>query len=425
MKSKSRGKLSYALQALNIIPLLFLGFLILILGSHWFKKSMYAEVETELSNMVVSLSAMIDELHPGDYKLVGENAYYLYKGEDNITTDYALIDRIKKETGLEITLFYKNTRILTTITDGDSVRIVGSGAPDTVIREVLETGMPRFYEKTVIYGKSYFSYYVPLFNQDGSVVGMLFAGKPSFKVNNAVQEALYPLVIADILLMILVSFFTFRYTGKIASALMQLHTFLKSVAGGNLKAKLDMKLLGRSDEIGEIAHCALDMQRSLYNLVEQDALTALANRRSGDKQLRQLTAECYAKKIPFCVVLGDIDFFKKVNDTYGHDCGDAVLKRVSSILRQHMRGKGFASRWGGEEFLLVFQNATSDEAYALLQTILEAVRNSEIVYDDQTISVTMTFGLVSGFTSDVKQLLCSADEKLYEGKTAGRNRIVI
>ena len=60
--------------------------------------------------------------------------------------------------------------------------------------------------------------------------------------------------------------------------------------------------------------------------------------------------------IPFCVVLGDIDFFKKVNDTYGHDAGDEILKFVALELRRMMLGKGFATRWGGEEFLLVFDN---------------------------------------------------------------------
>ena len=112
MKTGGKGKIAYALQAINILPLLLFGILIMLLGTHWFTQCMYTEVETELSNVTSSLSVMLDTLYPGDYKLVGDNAYQLYKGEHNLTNDYSLIDRLKEETGFDFTLFYKDTRVL-------------------------------------------------------------------------------------------------------------------------------------------------------------------------------------------------------------------------------------------------------------------------------------------------------------------------
>ena len=427
MKSNGKGKISYALQAINIIPLLFFGIIIMLLGTNWFTRCMYNEVQTELSDAVSYLTTMYDALYPGDYELIGEDAYQLYKGDYNLTNDYTLIDQLHEQTDLDITLFYQDTRILTTIVSGNqsgTTRIVGTGAPTVVIEDVLKTGEAHFYTKTLIYQTSYFSYYAPLKNSDGSIVGMIFVGKPTAKVDAAIQKAVYPLFIANVILIIIVSLFTSLYTKGFVTSLMQIHRFLKAVSNGNLDTGLSSKLLNRRDELGEIAHSALTMQHSLHMLVEQDALTQLANRRSGDRKLREIVSNSFSSGREFCVVLGDIDFFKKVNDTYGHECGDLVLKNVSYILRTHMREKGLAARWGGEEFLLVFDGKGKEEALQILERILDDIRSMESEFDGQKIKVTMTFGLTVGNTDDVTALLRSADEMLYLGKTTGRNRII-
>lgn len=424
MKKNGKGKVSYTLLAMNIIPLLFFGIVILLLGTHWFTLAMYREVETELSNASSNLITMFDMLYPGDYRLEGDTAYRFCKGETDLTGSYTLIDQVKENTGLEITLFYQDTRILTTITGETGERIIGSAAPASITEEVLLTGEPQFYSQTLIYGGSYFSYYAPLRNEDGTVAGMLFVGKPSAAVDASIQKSIRPLVFADILLALFVFLLTFFYTKKFTSSLLQIDIFLKQVSAGNLNARLSPYVLNRRDEFGEIARSALNMQHSLHVLVEQDALTSLANRRSGDKQLRQVMADSSAQGVPFCVAIGDIDFFKKVNDTYGHNCGDIVLQNIAAKLRIHMRGRGFAARWGGEEFLLVFKNTELEEAYQLLERLLKDIRSTETPYENHIIRVSMTFGLTQGHTSDVTQLLRSADEKLYEGKTTGRNRIV-
>lgn len=396
----------------------------MLLGTHLFTKSMYTEVEDDLHNVAVSLKTTLDILYPGDYRLEGEMSYRLYKGDQDLTGDYALIDQIREQTGLDITLFYQDTRILTTVTDKNGQRIIGTGAPEEVIKNVLTANEARFYNNTQIYGTSYFSYYMPLCNQDGSVVGMLFVGKPSANVDAAIQDAIYPLIVADIALALITAVFIFLYTKKFASNLLQIHRFLKEVSSGNMNAKLDSKLVRRGDELGEIAVSALDMQRSLRNLINRDSLTSLSNRRSGDIRLRKIIEEASSQGTPFCVAIGDIDLFKKVNDTYGHECGDLVLQGVANVLRQFMHGIGFAARWGGEEFLLVFEQADLDQAYSHLEALLDKIRALEIQYNDQLIKVTMTIGVAPGSNCDMKDLIRIADEKLYEGKSAGRNRIV-
>lgn len=424
MKTTGKGKISFVLQAITLLPLLIFALVILVVGTHWFTKSMYAEVETELSNVSSNLVTTIDALHPGDYRLVGQGVVQLYKGDHNLTTQYDLIDRIRENTGMEITLFYGDIRILTTLRDKDDLRLIGSAAPDEVRRDVLDAGEPKFYQKTLIYGANYFSYYIPLRNQDDSVVGMLFVGKPTAEVDAAVWHSLNPLLIADIVLVALTSVLISLYTRNFVSVLMQIHAFLKEVSAGNLNTKLGSAVLRRKDELGEIGQSALSMQRSLYTLVEQDALTGLSNRRSGDKKLRKTMENSAANGTPFCVAIGDIDFFKNVNDTYGHDCGDLVLKNMASILRTHMHRIGDAARWGGEEFLLIFDNMNLDETLKSLNRLMDTIRAAECQYNGQTVKVTMTFGIAPGDTADSRQILRVADEKLYQGKTSGRNKIV-
>lgn len=425
MGTKGKGKIAYILQSVSIIPLLVFGIVVLLLGTHIFTNAMYNEVETELRNVCRNLTTAINALYPGDYELVEEgNGYRLYKGSYDLTNDHTLIDSIKQNTDLDITLFYQDTRILTTILNKDGERIVGTGASSTVMADVFETGEPKFYNNVLVFSTTYFSYYAPLTNSDGTVAGMLFVGKPTAEVDASVRASIYPLMIADLIFMIVVSFLIFLYTRGFTSSLLQIHGFLKEVSSGNLNASLPSEVLRRNDELSEIAHSALNMQRSLHNLVEQDALTSLANRRSGDKQLKQIMKSAATDGTSFCIALGDIDDFKKVNDTYGHDCGDLVLKSIAEIFRRRMRGNGFAARWGGEEFLLIFENMNLMQAKLLLKEILDDIRSMECKYDDLFICVTMTFGLTQGNTENVTELLRTADDRLYKGKSSGKNQVV-
>ena len=423
-QKKSGGKISYTLQAIGLIPLLTLGIVMLFFTSQWFTRIMYQEVEGELRNATQVACTLLDSVYPGDYHLEGTVAYLLYKGDANITGSYDLLDQFKEDTGLDITLFYADTRILTTLYNNDGERITGSGAPDVVIRDVLNTGESHFYTHTLINGKAYFSYYTPIRNQDGSVVGMLFVGKPSEKVSQSIQRYVYPLTWLIIGFVAVVALCIYFYTKRFVAILMNIHGFLSEVASGNLNTTLSASVTKRSDELGDIGRCALSMQRSLRTMIEQDALTELYNRRSGDQKLRQVSAESRASGRSFAVAIGDIDFFKKINDTYGHECGDVVLKKVSATLKQHMWHRGFAARWGGEEFLLVFEDVDLAEAQKQLNLLMDRIHELDTIYEDQHIKVNMTFGLVCEPAEDIHTLLKDADEKLYIGKTNGRNQVV-
>lgn len=424
MKKKNKGKMAYMLQLVSMIPLLFLGVMIMILGYRQFTKAMYDEVELALQGTAASTLTLLEALYPGDYMRIGDRSYEYYKGDQNLAEIYDLLDQVKSDTGLDVTLFFQNLRIMTTIYDSSGSRYVGTGAGDMIRREVLKADQGRFYSNAMVDGVAYFSYYMPVHNSDGSVTGMLFVGKPKGEVDDVVQRALYPLLAAVLLAIILMTYVVIRYTQKIVEVLLKIKVFLAEVAVGNMDAEIDPMVLNRNDELGEMGQSVVATQQAIREMVEMDTLTKIFNRSSANRRLKQVMEKSKAQKTPFAIAIGDIDFFKKVNDTYGHDCGDMVLKAVADAMREHMKDKGFVARWGGEEFLLVFEKMDGERAAKYLQQMLEAIRELRIPYKDQVVSLTMTFGVTDGKQMEMKDLLCRADQNLYEGKETGRNKVV-
>jgi len=179
-----------------------------------------------------------------------------------------------------------------------------------------------------------------------------------------------------------------------------------------------------SESSQELEGELLEYNAILEKQATEDALTGLYNRRKG-RDLLNAVSENKEMADSCCVSIGDIDYFKKINDTYGHDAGDEVLKTLAGLFQSEMRRRDFAIRWGGEEFLFVFFNCNGDEAYAMLEKLRSKVQETVIATNGHEIKVTMTFGLTEFLKQeDVEATLKAADEKLYRGKEEGRNRII-
>ena len=163
--------------------------------------------------------------------------------------------------------------------------------------------------------------------------------------------------------------------------------------------------------------------KELEEMATTDTLTKLWNRlhlmNYMEKKVKNQNYEFLS------IAIGDIDFFKKINDTYGHECGDLVLKSMAEVFKEKMEGHGVVARWGGEEFIFLYENANGDEAKAKLAELQQAVNKKVISYNGYSIHVTMTFGLVEyEYEHSLDDNIQLADERLYIGKQAGRDRIV-
>ena len=151
-----------------------------------------------------------------------------------------------------------------------------------------------------------------------------------------------------------------------------------------------------------------------------DALTGLYNRHS----LKPLFEELSGSRNNFCIALGDIDNFKKVNDTYGHDGGDAVLKKLTALIADGIDENDVACRWGGEEILVILRG-TRFECLEKITRIHKNIRACSVESNGTMINATMTFGFVEKHADkNIEELISIADKRLYKGKTSGKNVIV-
>ena len=166
---------------------------------------------------------------------------------------------------------------------------------------------------------------------------------------------------------------------------------------------------------------------SLSRIANFDALTRLLNRRSMNIQLKQILEETESQgeeSRPFCLIMTDIDDFKKVNDTYGHSFGDEVLVEVAAVLQSNVREQDRVCRWGGEEMLILLRS-NMEVARGVAQRICTDMASTVISADGQEVSVTLTIGVAEYQKGEtIRTMIETADQRMYRGKRSGKNCVV-
>ena len=175
----------------------------------------------------------------------------------------------------------------------------------------------------------------------------------------------------------------------------------------------------------------------------QDGLTNAYNRRYLNDHLKHEVARCLRKKTDLVCLFIDIDFFKKINDNYGHQVGDAVLIKLVTLMKEQVRAGDIVARYGGEEFTIILPDTSIQLAHEIAERIRRKVEDQTLIINDETVHITISIGMASlkqiraeTNTHDKnalpiteqyldKLLIGKADEALYQAKQAGRNQVVI
>lgn len=167
--------------------------------------------------------------------------------------------------------------------------------------------------------------------------------------------------------------------------------------------------------------------RKLQRTVLLDPLTAIGNRRHLESRLKVSMVDYHEHRIPFGLLFCDIDHFKILNDTYGHNLGDKVLRMIAQTLRANIRETDTMGRWGGEEFLVILHDIDVDSLLKIGEKLLNLVRNSHLTLPDKrTLAATISIGGTLVRDNDtVESLVDRADHLMYQCKANGRNRITI
>ncbi|MFO7627253.1 MAG: diguanylate cyclase, partial [Candidatus Fermentibacteraceae bacterium] len=183
-----------------------------------------------------------------------------------------------------------------------------------------------------------------------------------------------------------------------------------------LRTRVNRELSGKNTELAKAYEKVEELSRT-------DELTGLANRRAMVERLTGEQARSARNGRGFGLILGDIDNFKAWNDKYGHECGDAILVELSYRLRKALRAQDLASRWGGEEFLILLPDTDPEGCTRVAEKLRELICGKPFVWKGCMIDLTMTFGTCEGGKAPIDEALRVADSALYRGKHKGRNRV--
>ena len=186
-------------------------------------------------------------------------------------------------------------------------------------------------------------------------------------------------------------------------------------------SKIEQELMGYKNEVAQLNENIRKYRQETIT----DHLTGLNNRKYMDIKLNEEIIRHSRHNQPFCIMLMDIDDFKKINDIYGHVVGDQVIKHLSSVIKAHVRKSDFSFRYGGEEFLILLLNTDIENSVRIAEQIRQKVETTNFSLKDKKFVITITVGVaqyIKGETSEA--FIERADKNLYNGKKMGKNRVI-
>ncbi len=257
--------------------------------------------------------------------------------------------------------------------------------------------------------------------------------KEVLNIEKEVNEVVKRMVKAKLnVLFIIISFYMiilFRLKSYINQDINQFITFFNKAVEENRRIDLSMLRFKEFWDLAKFANIMLTkkiaLENELLDIIKLDDLTKIANRRYYFEYLKNTFNYSRNHTNDFSLLMIDIDDFKNINDKYGHNIGDIVLKEFCSVTKKHIRKTDFFARIGGEEFSIIIGHSTKQEGINFAERLLKSVRDS-IMEKENKIKITISIGLAQFSEHNVEEgeLLKIADEKLYEAKRAGKNKVV-
>ncbi|SDB12522.1 methyl-accepting chemotaxis protein [Eubacterium oxidoreducens] len=342
-------------------------------------------IEETLRTAAEQFDSEADNSYEGDWTYDEEQG--LQKGDQQVATDYEIImDQLKEQTGLDYTIFYQGTRVVTTIMkEGSQERLVGTDANEEVVEEVLQSGNNYYAPNITIEGEKYYGYYVPLLNDDGTIVGMIFSGRESSDVTTAISRMTMMMIIVAVVLIAIVSIISMFISRKISKQMNQVADEIIGLSQGGLNRQFDEEALTRGDELGTIAESAKMLDDKLEEVISATKKMSAELKESGD----ELSSSASVASSASAQVSAAVDEITKgsvsqaenvqeaVSDT--NDIGDGIEVIASNVQRlddyaKDMKAAADSASGAMEQLLIQSENVTAS-VHAIGDTI-DSTNNS-------------------------------------------------
>ena len=264
MKMNLRNKI----LSIVVLPLCLLGIVTIIITITQTRSSLIEEVKDSLRGTAAATLAAYDQ-NSGEY-LKAENGD-VWKGGYNISKSDKLLDNIKEQSGMDVTFFYGNQRIMSSAKDANGQRILGSPAGDLIVQKVLQNGEEYFSSRVSLDGVQNYGYYIPVYQKgaEGSPVGMIFVGTNKKEKDQAIDRILKTVIFSVLAVVAICIFVAVSISMSITGSLQKGIGVVQKVAQGELGTAIDTKLLGRKDEIGDLAKAIETLQQALLNIISK------------------------------------------------------------------------------------------------------------------------------------------------------------
>ena len=264
MKMNLRNKI----LSIVVLPLCLLGIVTIIITITQTRSSLIEEVKDSLRGTAAATLAAYDQ-NSGEY-LKAENGD-VWKGGYNISKSDKLLDNIKEQSGMDVTFFYGNQRIMSSAKDANGQRILGSPAGDVIVQKVLQNGEEYFSSRVSLDGVQNYGYYIPVYQKgaEGSPVGMIFVGTNKKEKDQAIDRILKTVIFSVLAVVAICIFVAVSISMSITGSLQKGIGVVQKVAQGELGTAIDTKLLGRKDEIGDLAKAIETLQQALLNIISK------------------------------------------------------------------------------------------------------------------------------------------------------------
>lgn len=265
-----RIDLKKKILSVAVLPVLLLGIVTIVITLTQVKSSLISEVKDSLSGTAATTLAAYNQ-HSGSY-LRADNGD-VWKGGYNISKSESLLDNIKEESGMDVTFFYGNERIMTSAKDRDGNRILGSPAGEIIVEKVLKGGENYFSSSVSLDGTLNYGYYIPVYQKgtDSEPIGMIFAGVDKQAKDNTINGIILMVLLSVIFVMAACIVIAVIMSVSITRSLQKGISKVQKVADGELGSPIEEKLLKRNDEVGDLAKAIDTLQKTLQNIVSKIA----------------------------------------------------------------------------------------------------------------------------------------------------------
>lgn len=278
MKIFRNLKLQYKMLILAIIPVLIMGIVAILISNTVVKNKLLDDAKQKLKATSNAVLAAYDQ-NAGDYFVNATGD--VWKGAYNVSLSTPFIDDIAAKTGIEITFFYNDMRLVTSLKDADGKRILGSKAGDFLVENVLQDGNEVFTNRVLVDGTFYFGYYVPVHqNNSDEIIGMVFAGMPVKEIYASLNLITMIFTVAIVVILVIAVFGCLLVSRGIAKSIRSSMDVVKQISEGNLNVEIEQSMLDRKDEAGALScntQTLIDSLSAMIGKISNNTMTLNAS----------------------------------------------------------------------------------------------------------------------------------------------------